>query len=347
MFFLKRTTSFARCQVTIAVFRRFYYYFSMIKAQIQDSELLKHIAGLEKDGMTVFIAADGLFRGALFHGTTFVNQMRCQHNLGILETLVLGQASLCAALMIQTMKGREHLKFRCDTNGPLAGFSTEADSTGYVRGYLLQNPIPIDKPLESWDLLPFFGEGTISISRTKEVPGAKKSEVETGVVDIKYRNIAKDLTWYFLQSEQIYTAFNTGIQFDKQGRVIGAGGLFVQVMPDTGGTAGKGKIGESERDDSIARMERAFSACPPLGQWFAEKGKREDIIYGLFREFKPQAVLERDIVFDCPCSKERYIESIRALPKAELDDIKQGKIDPLEVVCHNCASVYKIPLSEL
>ena len=124
----------------------------MIKAEISDFSLKNHIETLEKDGMTVFIAADGLFRGALFHGTRFVNQMRAQHDLGILETMVLGQASLCAALMIQTMKGREHLKFRCDTNGPAAGFSVEADSTGYVRGFLLQNMIPIDKPLESWDL---------------------------------------------------------------------------------------------------------------------------------------------------------------------------------------------------
>lgn len=326
----------------------------MIKAEISDFSLINHIETLEKDGMTVFIAADGLFRGALFHGTRFVNQMRAQHNLGILETMVLGQASLCAALMIQTMKGREHLKFRCDTNGPAAGFSVEADSTGYVRGFLLQNMIPIDKPLESWDLAPFFGEGTISITRYPESHGGKAPKVQTGVVEIKHRNIAQDLAWYFHQSEQIHTAFNTGIQLDKEGRVIGAGGLFVQVMPAEGGRFTGGEKGRNsaypdpkEHDDLIRRMENAFSACPPLGQWFSEKGNREDIIYGLFREFNPQAVLERDVIFDCPCSKERYIESIRTLPKTEFDDIKSGKTDPIEVVCHNCASVYKIPVSEL
>ncbi|MGI5173458.1 Hsp33 family molecular chaperone HslO [Treponema sp. OMZ 840] len=339
----------------------------MIKAEIYDSELQKHIETLEKDGMTVFIAADGLFRGAIFHGTRFVNQMRAQHKLGILETMILGQASLCAALMIQTMKGREHLKFRCDTNGPAAGFSVEADSTGYVRGFLLQNNIPVDKPLESWDLAPFFGEGTISVTRYPEAHGGKSAQVQTGVVEIKHRNIAQDLAWYFHQSEQISTAFNTSIQLDKRGRVVGAGGLFVQAMPLQGGKSASAQtqndcahplenglcesriphLRETERDDLIRRMENAFSACPPLGQWFSEKGNREDIIYGLFREFMPQAVLERDIIFDCPCSKERYIQSIRTLPKSEFDDIKRGKTDPIEVVCHNCASVYTIQVSEL
>ena len=203
----------------------------MIKAEITDKELLKHLDSIHKDEMTIFVMASGRFRGAFLNGTRLVNQMRAQHNLGILETLVLGQASLCASLLIPTMKGREHLTFRYDTNGPAAGFSVEADSTGYVRGYLFQNQIPIEKPLENWDLGPFLGEGTLTISRIGE--GMK--EAQTGTVEIMYKNIAKDLAWYFAQSEQIHTAFNTSIQFDEKGRVVGAGGLFLQKMPFEGG----------------------------------------------------------------------------------------------------------------
>ena len=123
----------------------------MIKAQINDNELNSHIDSLEKDGLSIFVMADGRARGELFHGTRFVNQMRSQHNLGILETMVLGQASICAALMIPTMKGKEHLTWHYDTNGPAKGFSVEADSSGYVRGFLYENHIPVEKPLESWD----------------------------------------------------------------------------------------------------------------------------------------------------------------------------------------------------
>ena len=137
----------------------------MIKAKIEDTELLAHLDSIHKDEMTIFVMADNAFRGAFLNGTRLVNQMRANHNLGILETMILGQAMLCGALLIPTMKGREHLTFRYDVNGPAAGFSVEADSTGYVRGYLLQNKIPIDKPLESWDLAPFLGDGTLTISR--------------------------------------------------------------------------------------------------------------------------------------------------------------------------------------
>ena len=82
---------------------------------------------------------------------------------------------------------------------------------------------------------------------------------------------------------------------------------------------------------------------PSIGKWFADGGDMEDVIYGLFREFNPSAVLSRDIIFDCPCSAQYYAEQIKALPKGELEDIIAKDPDPLEVVCHNCGSAYKIP----
>lgn len=317
----------------------------MITAKITDVELLLHMEELEKDGMSVFVTKDGVFRGALFHGTRFINQMRAQHSLGILETLILGQACLCGALMIPTMKGPEHLIFKYDTDGPAAGFSVEVDSRGSVRGFLLQNPIPVSAPLKSWDLSPFFGQGSLRVSRFPEGRSGKNSEGKTGMVEIQYKNIAKDLTWYFEQSEQIYTAFNTSIHFDTDGRVIGAGGLFIQSNVDRVSNVARG--GTSGNDELLLRMEHAFNACPSLGQWFSEKHGREDIIYGLFREFKPSIAFERDIVFDCQCSKERYVKAVRSLSKAEIDDIKKNSPSPLEILCHNCGSVYHIPVEEL
>ncbi|MBR4463269.1 MAG: Hsp33 family molecular chaperone HslO [Treponema sp.] len=318
----------------------------MITQEITDKELLAHLDTIHKDGMTMFVMADGQFRGAFYNGTRMVNQMRAQHHLGILETLVLGQAELCAALLIPTMKGREHLTFRYDVNGPAAGFSVEADSTGYVRGHLFQNQIPIEKPLENWDLTPFLGDGTVTISRLGE--GMK--EAQTGMVEIKYKNIAKDLAWYFDQSEQIHTAFNTSIQFDRQGRVIGAGGMFVQAVP---GAGGKSKISAQTQDsgaedkdevasDLIRRVENAFRAMPSIGKWFADGGDMEDVIYGLFREFKPTAVLDRDIVYNCPCSLDHYVQAVKHLPPAELSDILARDPEPIEITCHNCGSVYHI-----
>lgn len=318
----------------------------MNKAPINDKELLEQLDKIHKDEMTIFVMADGQFRGAFFNGTRLVNQMRAQHNLGILETMILGQAMLCAALLIPTMKGREHITFRYDTMGPAAGFSVEADSSGYVRGYLFQNRIPIDKPLENWDLSPFFGNGTVTISRIGE--GMKQAQ--EGTTEIVYKNIAQDLAYYFAQSEQIHTAFNTSIQFDEKGRVIGAGGMFLQHMPSAGGkskvTAQLSADAQDEirhqEDILIQKVENAFRAMPSIGKWFADGGDMEDVIYGLFREFNPSAVLSRDVIFDCPCSLQHFTERVKSLPAAELKDIIEKDPEPIEVICHSCGSRYNI-----
>lgn len=318
----------------------------MIKAEILDRELSEHLKKIHKDEMTVFVMADGRIRGAFLNGTELVNQMRANHHLGILETLILGQASLCAALLIPTMKGREHLTFRYETNGPAVGFSVEADSIGQVRGHLLQNPVPVDKPLENWDLAPFFGDGTLTVSRLGE--GMKSPQ--TGMTPVVYRNISRDLAYYFDQSEQIQTAFNTSVQFDSKGRVVGAGGMFLQVMPKAGGRA-KLKTEqvensvESRKDEDeklLLGVENAFRAMPSIGRWFSEGGNMEDVIYGLFREFSPSAVLSRTVTFDCPCSAEYYANHIKSLPQKEVQDIIENDPEPLEIVCHNCGSVYRI-----
>ena len=322
----------------------------MIKKEIEDKELNEFLQTLEEDKLRIFTMAEGRVRGALFHGTRFVNQLRAQHNLGILETYILGQASLCGALTIPMMKDMEHTAIKFEGNGPAQGYSVEASSTGFVRSFLFNEHIQLDKPLESWDLNPFLGEGTITFSRIHK----DDKYPQSSTVEVNSGNIATDFATYFAQSEQINTAFNSSIQFDKQGRVIGAGAMYLQIMPKTGGTAKVGSQVDShaeetaEDEDLLRRVENAFKACPSLGLLYSEKHvDSEDIIIGLFREFSPTISLTRDVIFDCKCNEEYYINYLRTLPKEQIEDIKKNGPDPLEIICRNCGSIYKIPVEKI
>ncbi len=322
----------------------------MIKKEIEDKELNEFLQTLEEDKLRIFTMAEGRVRGALFHGTRFVNQLRAQHNLGILETYILGQASLCGALTIPMMKDMEHTAIKFEGNGPAQGYSVEASSTGFVRSFLFNEHIQLDKPLESWDLNPFLGQGTITFSRIHK----DDKYPQSSTVEVNSGNIATDFATYFAQSEQINTAFNSSIQFDKQGRVIGAGAMYLQIMPKTGGTAKVGSQVDShaeetaEDEDLLRRVENAFKACPSLGLLYSEKEvDSEDIIIGLFREFSPTISLTRDVIFDCKCNEEYYINYLRTLPKEQIEDIKKNGPDPLEIICRNCGSIYKIPVEKI
>ena len=322
----------------------------MIKAEINDIELKNHLDALEADKMRMFMMSDGRVRGALLHGTRFVNQIRAQHKLGILETYILGQASMCAALTIPMMKDMEHTVIKYEGSGPADGYSVEADSTGYVRGYLYNDKIPVKQALDNWNLSPFLGPGNITFSRIHK----DDKYPQSSTVDVDGDNIAKDFATYFAQSEQINTAFNSSIQFDKEGRVVGAGAMYLQIMPITGGTAKVGSQVDSHQEEDfdmeelLTKVENAFKACPSLGLLYSEKEvDSEDIILGLFREFNPVITLKRDIVYDCKCNEDYYLNYIKHLPKEQIEDMKKNGPDPLEIVCRNCGSVYKIPLSKI
>ncbi len=316
----------------------------MIKAKI-DADLQKYLDTLEADGLKVFTAANGRIRGAIFHGTRFVNQLRAQHNLGILETYILGQASLCAAMSIPMMKDKEHVVIKYEGIGPVQGYSVEADSTGYVRGYLYNDHIPVKSELEDWNLTPFMGPGSFTFSRVHK----DDKYPQSSTVDVDGDNIAKDFATYFAQSEQINTAFNSSIQFDKQGRVIGAGSMYIQVMPKTGGTAGDGGGTDSHAEESIEEeklltgVENAFKACPSLGLLYSEKEvDSEDIVIGLFREFSPVITVTRDIIFDCPCNEDKFIGYLKTLPPQQLKEMLEESKDSIQIECRNCGSVYNI-----
>ena len=326
----------------------------MIKAQIQDKELLEYLEALPADDMIHFTIANGRVRGAVFAGTHFVNTMRAQHNTGILETYILGQASLCGALLIPAvMKGREHLSWRYDVEESVAkGFNVEADSTGWVRSYLFEDHIPVEKPLESWDLKPFLGgEGYMTIQTAR--PGDKYPQ--TSSVNTT-GNIADDLVFYFDRSEQLKSALTTSIQMDKAGRVIGAGGIFIQVMPKTGGHSSDGKqnlgaqINSSSDNDEdeelISSLEKSFNRSPSLGTWFSRGKSAEELVHELYADLNPVVALHRSIVYDCPCTKETFIKHLKALPKEEIADIK-AKGESITLTCRNCGSVYTVNPDEI
>ena len=322
----------------------------MIKAEINDNVLTEHFSKIEEDKLRIFTMADGRIRGALFHGTRFINQLRAQHKLGILETYILGQASLCGALTIPMMKDMEHTLIRFEGTGSADGYTVEADSTGSVRSYLENEHIPLDKPLENWNLKPFLGPGNLTFSRIHK----DDKYPQSSTVDVDGENIAIDFASYFAQSEQINTAFNSSIQFDKEGRVVGAGAMYIQVMPKTGGTAELGSQVDSHAEEDadeeklLQKVENAFRACPSIGLLYSESEvDSEDIILGLFREFQPTITMKRDIIYDCPCSKEYFLNHIRGLPAKDLEDIRKNGPDPLEITCRKCGSVYHIPVSEI
>ncbi|MCU0286898.1 MAG: Hsp33 family molecular chaperone HslO [Acidobacteria bacterium] len=300
----------------------------MIKKEITGMSIKEQLKARANNKLYNFILENGQIRGAVLHGTFMINEMRANHELGILETLVLGHAYLGAGLMTANLKEHDSIAFKIECEGPIKGLSVETNAFGEVRGYLKNNPIPIDKPLESFDLAPFLGTGFLEVTHYPEY--AKHPYV--GRVKLIEGSIAANLANYFLTSEQTPSAFNLSIKFDAQGNVTGAGGIFLQTLP-----------GADEK--RIDELEQLIHQLPSIGETFAGGQIPENFILNQFHSFSPKLLHQRRIDFHCPCSKETIGQFIAGLSKDHQKDIL-GDTFPIEIRCHNCNTVYsfaKVP----
>ena len=283
-----------------------------------------------RDRLYSFIMADETIRCSVVHGTRMVNEMRWNHQLGILETLVLGHAYLAAALMSANLKGGDRIGLQVECSGPIKGLSVEANAFGEVRGYLYQMPIPIEKPLESFDLTPFYGAGFLSVIKFPE----DAKHPFTGKVMMEYGRLAKDLALYYLKSEQIPTAISLGVSFDKQGEVTGAGAMLLQALPGAG-------------EGILVELEEKMPALVSMGEAVNQEEFPQDWIQESFGDYRPRLLNQRGVEFMCHCSHERIRTMIAMLKREDLAEMIANGPFPVEIRCHYCNTVFDFSRQDL
>jgi molecular chaperone Hsp33 len=151
---------------------------------------------------------------------------------------------------------------------------------------------------------------------------------------MRYGTIAKDLANYYRTSEQIPSAFHLSIQFDSQGKVAGAGGLFVQTLPGA-------------HEQTAARLEALVEDLPSLGMVFSRDRDPETLIQEQFDSLSPKILDNRRVEFMCHCSKAQTRNLLTMLPAGELEELARQGPFPLEMTCHNCGTRYDFSRKEL
>ncbi len=276
-----------------------------------------------------FMMAGDSVRGFLVRGNRLVREMKANHALGSLETLILGQASLGALLMAANLKEEGRIRIQWECGGPVGGLSVEADSHGAVRGYLQHNPIPFSVA-DSGKIPDLFGPGFLTVTRLMK----GMEQARTSTVALQYGEIAPDLTAYHLESEQIPTAMAVSVVFDASGQPEGAGALFLQALPGA-------------PDEVLRGLERSLTALPSLGRYFADERSADSLILELFAPHAPRFLDSRRVEFFCPCDKALFQHYMQNLPAADRDEIRRNGPFPLVITCENCGSVYRYSKEEI
>jgi molecular chaperone Hsp33 len=295
----------------------------MIRKDIFNRDVKSRLKAAAKDRIHRFFMADRNIRGAVVHATLMVNEMRANHQLGPLETLVLGQAYIAGALMCASLKGKDRVSIHIQCSGPVKGLDVEANVFGEVRGYLKVGQIVVPDPHQVRSLSGLFGAGFLTVTRYLEDSKTPYS----GRIPLEHGTIAEDLAVYFLKSEQIPTGFKLSVHFDENQEVTGAGGIFLQAMPGAD-------------PDQVAAAEEIIRGQDSLGQAFAGGVSPQQVIETAFSSLNPKLLDQTRVEFFCRCAKDRMQAYLQGLSPDDRADLRKNGPFPLEVRCHHCGSVY-------
>ncbi len=282
------------------------------------------------DKLTKAITKDGFFKISAVVSTETTEQARKFHNSTPVATAALGRLLTAGLLMGEELKEENaKLTLQVSGNGPLGRVIVCANSHGEVKGYA-EHPdadLPL-KPNGKLDVGGAVGRGTLSV-----IKDLCLKEPYIGQVAIQTGEIAEDLAYYFMQSEQVPSVVSLGVLVDRDFSVKCAGGFIIQVMPECD-------------NKSLTRLESSVGELMSMTEMLSNGMSGADIIKYAMHGFDLELLGEREVGYACDCSRERMEKAIISLGRTEIDSIikEQGEA---EIVCSFCNTAYKFNAEQL
>ncbi len=274
-------------------------------------------------------AAGGRIRAVAIRSTHLADEAKRRHRMAPTAAAALGKALTGSLLLAATLRKSGRLNVRVAGKGPLGGIFVDAGTDGTVRGYT--GNAELDLPPRTNGQLDVGGavgsEGLLSVTYDLgRYP-------YTGTVGLVSGELAEDFTSYLANSEQIPSAVSLGI-FIEHGKVLSAGGVLVQLMPDAG-------------DEIAERLEACILAMPSFTQMEREGLSLVAILERALAGFHVEILADDlPVRFNCHCDRQRVLDAIRVLGEAEIRSMiaEDGQA---EVRCHFCNEEYIVPKEQL
>ncbi|MBQ7274966.1 MAG: Hsp33 family molecular chaperone HslO [Clostridiales bacterium] len=284
-----------------------------------------------EDHLVRAVALNGNVKAVAIKTTAAVEKARELHNTTNAATAALGRFMTGSLLIAESLKNDTDTQttiIRAD--GPIKGMTCVCDSKGHARAY------PYEGNVETTYLRPGkinVGEAVGKNGSLTVIRDVGLKEPYSGSVELISGEIAEDFTYYLASSEQTPSVVALGVQI-KDGHVINAGGMMIQMMP-----------GYTEED--LDYVEKRANGGFPEITFLMEEGFSPAKILDLFMG-DPQITYLNGypVGFECPCSKERMSDGLATIGRAELYKMIKDNKD-IETVCHFCGTKYTFTPSEL
>ncbi len=283
---------------------------------------------LNMDGILRISLMGGQARAFLIDSTRMVQEAKRVHGLSRVATAALGRLLTGAAVMGCMLKDeRDSLTVTVKGDGPLETLVAVAKPDGTVKGYagnpFVEPPLREDGKLDVGGAVGHHGRLTV-------VKDMGLREPYIGQVALRSGEIGEDLAMYFTVSEQTPSLVSVGVL--TADRVVAAGGLIIQIMPDCS-------------DISLKSIEASAPMFMNISRTFEEFGLN-GAYEQLLSHLEPEIIGQARPRYLCDCSRERFERGLISLGKEELTSLIQED-HGAELCCHFCNRKYLFSQQQL
>ncbi len=242
--------------------------------------------------------------------------------------MALGRALTGGALMGALVKTGQRTALKFEGGGPLKKIIVEAESDGSVRGYVGNPHVDLPPVNGKFDVAGALGKaGFLTVTKDLHM-----KEPYRGIVQLYTSEIAEDIAYYLLESEQIPSAVGLGVYADGTG-VAAAGGFLIQSLPPADPAV-------------IETLVRQIEKMPPITDMLMGGTTPEGIIDRIFTEIPVDVLEKRELFFRCDCSRERMERALISLGQEELAAMVR-KNEPVVLTCEFCRKPYEFNVAAL
>lgn len=312
------------------------------------------------------------FRVYLTISTDLVQEAAKIHDTTPLASAGLGRVLTAAGLMGIMLKDDDNkltLHFKGD--GPARQILATAYGDGRVKGYI-SNPY-VDLPLNDQGKLDVGG--SLGVGDLTVIKDLGLKEPYTGTIALVDGEIADDLTAYFYISEQQNSSVALGVKVERDLSIGAAGGMIIQMLPDAQEgavdalekmigamppltTLISGLSGSSDPEiDWPAEAASADDSGQPAGETLQADAEKQaaserlatllqEIFKDVPEEYQPEILAEREIRWECDCSRERIESALLTIGRRDLTEIIEEDGEA-ELQCQFCCKKYHFNKDEL
>ncbi|RYM04876.1 Hsp33 family molecular chaperone HslO [Sporolactobacillus sp. THM7-7] len=262
--------------------------------------------------------------------TGTVSEAQRRHGTWPTASAALGRTMTASIMMGALLKENQKLTVTIEGGGPIGVIVADADTNGYVRGYVTNPNVHFDlNRYGKLDVARAVGtDGFLSV-----VKDLGMRENFTGRVPLISGELGDDFTYYFARSEQIPSAVGVGVLVNPNRSIKAAGGFLIQVLPGTD-------------EGTIEEVEKRLNQIPPISRLIDAGRSPEELLDDLFPNEDYKMLEKKPVRFRCTCSKKRFGESISGLPVSELKTMI-AEDHGADATCRFCGSTYHFSEEEL